>query len=199
MENATGHGLSGSLMTMLGISLLNEIVSKPENQNLQTCEILNLLRTSIVDSLHQTGDIGEIHDGIDIVFGIYDKANLQIQFAAAYNPLYHVSINEQMDPILNDYKGDPMPVGIYEKANGFTNHVLPVKKGDIIYIFSDGFPDQFGGTQGKKLRAKNFKQLLVSLYNYPLESQKELIGGFFDDWRGSHEQTDDVMVIGFKI
>lgn len=197
--DCTGHGLSGALLSMLGISFLNEIVSQLDEEELHANEVLNSLRTFLIDSLHQTGEIGEVQDGMNVVLCIYDYLNCNLEYSGAYNPLYIVTDNNTGNFQLTEYKGDNMPVGIYAKTNSFTNNNIDIKKGDILYIASDGFSDQFGGSDAKKFRSKNFKQLLLDNAQYPLKIQKENIQLTFQNWRGNLDQVDDVMVLGFKI
>ena len=150
--DCTGHGVPGAFMSMLGVSSLNEIFGN-ENDNLTASRILDLLREKIKFSLHQTGKDGENKDGMDMALCIYHKNKNLIEYAGAYNPLYLIRKGE-----LQEYKADRMPIGIYHVEKGdFINHEIKIKKGDLIYIFSDGFVDQFGGPKQTKFKASNFK------------------------------------------
>jgi serine phosphatase RsbU (regulator of sigma subunit) len=198
--DCTGHGLSGSLMSMLGFSFLKEVVSRIGNQDRSAAEILNIFRNFIVDSLHQTDDVSEIHDGIDLVFCIIDKINMKLEYAAAFNPFYIVRFNEKtLENELLEFKGDRMPVGIYQIENSFTNYIIDIQNNDKIYLFSDGYLDQFGGSKGKKFLSANFKNLILEVSPFPFQEQKILLNRTLEDWKGSEVQTDDVMVIGIKI
>lgn len=191
--DCTGHGLSGALMHMLGSVYLNEIVSS-ENYNTAS-EILDQLRNNIMKSLNQKGESGEAQDGMDIALCIIDTETKTLQFAGANNPIYIINNNE-----LNEIKGDRMPVGIHINFNKpFTNHTINLESNDQIYLFSDGYADQFGGPRGKKFRYKQFKELLVNISHEPMNIQKEILNNTHDKWRGSVEQIDDILVFGIKI
>lgn len=189
--DCTGHGVPGAFMSMLGIASLNEIVNNNTFNN--AAEILDQLRTNIVLSLHQSGKEGKSKDGMDISLCIYDKTQNKLDFAGANNPLYLIRNNE-----LIEYKGDKMPISIYEKMEHFTNHEIEINKEDSIYLFSDGFADQFGGPNGKKFKYKKFKETLLENHTLPINRQKENLKHTFEIWRGELEQIDDVLVLGIK-
>ena len=190
--DCTGHGVPGAFMSMLGMSFLNEIVSKCiPNAN----TILNRLRENVMKALHQTGDIGEQKDGMDIALCVMDLDEKQLQFAGAFNPLYLIRNGE-----LTETRGDKMPIGvnaIVEKS--FDRHEFKLQEGDIIYLFSDGYADQFGGPDDKKFRYKTLKEKLLRLHKEPMEKQKMELERIFYNWKGSTEQLDDVLLIGIKI
>lgn len=191
--DCTGHGVPGAFMSMLGVSFLNEIVNK--KNVLSAGEILSDLRNHVKDTLGQTGKAGEAKDGMDIALCVIDYENLKMQYAGAYNPLYYFRGGEFFE-----VKADKMPIGIHVKEKDtFTNHLLDIEKGDTYYIFSDGFVDQFGGEKGGKYKAKPFKTLLSELSKLPMKEQKERLEVEFDQWKGRHEQVDDVTIIGLKI
>lgn len=191
--DCTGHGLSGALMHMLGSVFLNEIISKG---NFSTAnEILEQLRDHIMRSLNQTGETGEAQDGLDIALCIIDCEKHILQFSGANNPVYIIKNRE-----LIEIKGDRMPVGIHINFDKpFTNHILGLESNDQIYLFSDGYADQFGGPKGKKFRYKQFKELLINISHEPMNIQKEILNNTQDKWRGSSEQIDDILVFGIKI
>ena len=153
--DCTGHGVPGAFMSMLGVSLLNEIIltegiTRPD-------EILNTLRSKIIEALKQEkGSI--IKDGMDMTVYLLDQENKKLLFSGANNPLYHIRSGE-----LTQFKGDKMPVAIHEIMDPFTLHELTLEKGDTIYTFSDGYADQFGGPMQKKFLAKNLRKLLLSI------------------------------------
>ena len=185
-------------------------------------EILNQLREQVISSLHQTGKKAEAKDGMDIALCILNMETNELQYAGANNPLYLI-LNDRTnnnDRILNDrmieykehsnihslthslieVKADRMPIGIYiGEEKQFTNHKLQLQKGDTIYIFSDGYPDQFGGDKGKKFKYKQFKQLLLDIQNKSMEEQKSILAQTIEDWQGDLEQVDDILVIGIRI
>jgi serine phosphatase RsbU (regulator of sigma subunit) len=192
--DCTGHGVPGAFLSMLGITQLNEIVL---NKNiLQADEILNQLREQVITSLHQQGKQRESQDGMDIALCVIDKDNLTLQFAGANNPLYIIRDNE-----LFQVKGDKMPISIYGKKTSrpFTNNEIQLEHGDRIYIFSDGYMDQFGGPNGRKFLAKRFRELLVRIHQKPMEEQKSILEKTIIDWMGDKPQIDDILVVGIKI
>ena len=190
--DCTGHGVPGAFMSMLGITLLNEVVTKSSLDNPD--QILNSLRQKIKSSLNQTGELMEQKDGMDIAFCMINTEDLHLQYAGAYNPLYIFRNNE-----LIEFKGDRQPIGIHIKETDFTNHQIDLQKGDAIYIFSDGYYDQFGGDKNKKFNVKRFKQLLKDINQKPMKEQHNILSNSFEDWKGDNEQIDDVLVIGMRI
>jgi len=188
--DCTGHGVPGAFMSMLGISLLNEIIISKEISRPDL--VLNHLRKKIIDALRQkTGSI--VKDGMDMTVCLFDRKTLQLQFSGANNPLYLVS-----DSQLTQIKGDKMPVAIHDIMDPFSLHHLKLKRGDTFYTFSDGFADQFGGPKRKKFLAKNFKNLLVSVQDLSMIEQGNRLDEVFTDYRKEVEQIDDVVVIGVK-
>jgi len=192
VADCTGHGVPAALLSVLGISILNEISLK--YQKLTASKILDYLKLNIVTALSNTTDNKGSKNGMDISLIIYDKKNKTMDFAGAYNPL--ILIREKK--ILR-IDGDRMPIGIFEKNEDFTNHNFKVEENDIIYLFSDGFSDQFGGIDNKKIKRKKYNELLISISEKYLTNQKEELTTFFNKWKGNYEQTDDVLVIGLKI
>ncbi|MGW8314605.1 MAG: PP2C family protein-serine/threonine phosphatase [Bacteroidales bacterium] len=190
--DCTGHGVPGSLMSMLGITMLHEIVN--EKNVFHSEEILNQWRLSIARTLKQEGKIGEQKDGIDMALVIYDTRTRQLEFSGANNPIYIVRNGEMLE-----YKGNNMPVAFYEKMSDFTRYTIDMKQGDRIYMFTDGFPDQFGGPQGKKFKYRPFKDLLLEVHERPMEEQQRILSLIFDEWKGDLSQIDDVLVIGLRL
>jgi len=191
--DCTGHGVPGAFMSMLGVSFLNEIVNKKEM--LFANQILDELRNKVMTSLHQTGKENEAKDGMDIALCIVDIPKKELQFAGAYNPLVFIR-----DNTVEQISADKMPIGIYyAKQKPFTNNVLEVKTGDCMYIFSDGYVDQFGGTEGKKYLTRKFKQRLLEIHQHPMEEQKTILNNDIESWKNELSQTDDILVIGFRI
>ncbi len=191
--DCTGHGVPGAFMSMIGITFLNEIVlgKKVRDAGL----ILDLMRNNVIQALDQDYGNGGASDGMDMVVGIIDKKDRTLQFAGAYNPMICVRNGS-----LIEIKGDRMPVGIYGKMKDhFTNHCINLEKNDVIYFFSDGYSDQFGGSKGRKFMTKNFKNLLLEIEGYPMESQKNILLNTIKNWQGDHIQVDDILVIGLKV
>ena len=177
-------------MSMLGVSLLNEIILSKEISRPDL--VLNHLREKIIEALRQeTGSI--LKDGMDMTVCLFDRETLELQFSGANNPLYLVS-----DGQLSQIRGDKMPVSIHEIMDPFSLHHLKLKKGDTFYTFSDGFADQFGGPNRKKFLTKNFKNLLLSVQHLSMIEQGNRLDEVFIEYRLGVEQIDDVVVIGVK-
>lgn len=195
--DCTGHGVPGSLMSMIGITFLNEIVN--EKGITQPDLILSELRHLVIKALKQTGEIGETKDGMDMALLSFDDKNNIVEFAGAHNPLLMFR-KENGNYILKEYRADKRPIGFY-KGQGlpFANHKIELHKGDTLYLFSDGYSDQFGGPKGKKIKYKNFCELLLSIQHEPMAKQEEILLQKFNEWKGALEQIDDVLVIGIKV
>jgi ligand-binding sensor domain-containing protein/serine phosphatase RsbU (regulator of sigma subunit) len=191
--DCTGHGVPGGFMTMLGSGLLNELVN--EHGVSEPAEILNKLRDKIIISLKQTGRSGENKDGMDLVLMRLDRSNNQLCYAAANNGF--ILIREGK---ITEYSGDKQPVGIYgDEIKPFSQHKIYLQKGDSIYSFTDGYPDQFGGSRGKKFKYRPLNELLLSISHLQPYYQKEKLEKTFTDWKGDLEQVDDVCIIGIKL
>lgn len=190
--DCTGHGVPGAFMSMLGVAFLNEIVNK--DKITEPDLILNNLRAKVIQALQQQGISGEARDGMDIAIVTIDKTENKLAYAGAYNPLIMIHNGEIIETA-----GDKMPIGIYENMAPFQRHELDINTGDVFYMSSDGYEDQFGGPDGKKFKAKQFKQLLLEIHNQPMEKQKEILEKRFEEWKGDLPQIDDVVVIGLKI
>ena len=218
--DCTGHGVPGAFMSMLGISFLREIVQKEYITH--TGVILRKLRKEIVKVLRQTGESGTHKDGMDMALISLNHKTNTLQFSGANNPLYIITKNELQvlnnedltaikfidnselkveDSELKFYeiKPDKMPIAIYDKMDKFTTHEIQLHEGDQIYMFSDGFADQFGGAKGKKFKYKPFKKLLLENANKPMTKQQEILESAFINWKAHLEQIDDVVVLGIKI
>jgi phosphoserine phosphatase RsbU/P len=208
--DCTGHGVPGAFMSMLGISMLNDIVNKSRFDS--AGEILDRLRSKVKHTLNQEGKEHEQKDGMDISLLIFDNNKNDLQYAGAFNPLYIIRNKNQVDVSgidefdileVNDFKlieikGDHQPIAIYSNEKNFRTHQIKLCKNDSLYIFSDGYYDQFGGTKGKKLMAKKFKELLLQIQNEPMTRQKEILNDTFIRWKKDIQQIDDVLVIGIK-
>ena len=221
VADCTGHGVPGAFMSMLGVSFLNEIVRKSDVT--QANQVLNHLRLYIIDTLKQKGISGEQKDGMDMSLCVINVKTLELQFAGANNPLYiirnsNLKVLEQNNKLseiqnlkvldnIEEIKGDKMPVAIYEKMDDFTNHNIKLNSGDRIYMFSDGFADQFGGVKGKKFMYKPFKRLLAETSNLPIKEQGNHLEKVLSEWTEhkdfntgtSYEQTDDITVFGLEL
>jgi CheY-like chemotaxis protein/serine phosphatase RsbU (regulator of sigma subunit) len=196
--DCTGHGVPGAFMSMLGVAYLNDIVNKTtfnrHIRSLHANEILNQLRENVINSLHQTGKTNETKDGMDIALCIIDFEHKSLQFSGAHNPVYLIRSGKLMQ-----LEADKMPIGIYKTDDvPFSNHEITLEKDDLLYIFSDGYYDQFGGPRNMKMFSSNFRKLLLEVHQKPMSVQKQLIEEYYDNWKGNNEQVDDVLVIGFK-
>jgi len=192
VADCTGHGVPGAFMSVLGHSALNAAVEKlgdvPPN------EILNELRDRIKSSLGQTGRYNETKDGMDISLMVFDRMNHKILAAAAYNPLY---ICRGTD--LYELKGDRMPIGIYNKESPFTWREFSVQDNDCVYLFTDGYHSQFGGSQNQKLMIKRFKEYLLEAQSLSMDEQSVFLDHKLKAWMGSNPQIDDILVLGIKL
>jgi serine phosphatase RsbU (regulator of sigma subunit) len=209
--DCTGHGVPGALMSMLGNSFLNEIVNEYNIYN--PAEILDLLRLKVIKTLRQKET--NTKDGMDIAICVINPQLQEINYAGAFNPAYittsfnddskkdfEVYMNEFVDnKYLKILPADRFPVGIVEGQNNdlFTNKKYHYHAGDCLYLFSDGLADQFGGTQGKKYKTKQLKDLLLKVSRYEMAYQLLSISEDFENWKGDHEQVDDILMIGIKL
>jgi serine phosphatase RsbU (regulator of sigma subunit) len=193
VADCTGHGVPGAFMSMLGFTLLNEVVNGMKL--LQANIILNELRSKVKKSLRQKGDEHEAQDGMDIALCIIDQDQQHMQYAGANNPLILISDGE-----LTRIKPDLMPVGIQiNERNSFTNHQIDLKKGDILYLFSDGYIDQFGGENGSRFKAGNFERLLAEIWQKDMPLQHEILKERLLKWKNGYDQIDDILVMGIRI
>lgn len=192
LADCTGHGVPGGFMSMLGNSFLNEIVV--ENKIFDAATILNKLREKIIHALEQKGE-EQRKDGMDIALCVWNKVTNTLDFAGANNALMIVR-----NGLLTEVKPDKMPIGKYiNDDKKFTANTIELKEGDCIYMTTDGFPDQFGGQNGKKFKYKQLEDLLVANHTKPFDEQGEILSGSFENWKGSLEQIDDVCVIGIGV
>ncbi len=193
--DCTGHGVPGAFMSIIGFDLLQNITKEQGIE--KPAEILKHLNNRIAETFKDNiDDDHTVKDGMDIALSLIDKKNNKLEFAGAYNPLYLIRNNEIIEIKANRYS-----VGMVKnlKAQPFDNHIIDLKENDMIYLFSDGYVDQFGGPEGKKLMYKQFRNLLLSIHNLPIKKQKEILLQNIKDWQGTLEQVDDILVIGFRI
>jgi ligand-binding sensor domain-containing protein/serine phosphatase RsbU (regulator of sigma subunit) len=192
--DCTGHGVPGAFMSIVGHNLLDRVVG--EQKITRPARILDELNKSISDTLRQTDlEDNTVRDGMDIALCALNKKTNVLEFAGAYNPLWLLRDNE-----IIEIKANKFPIGNSKFGDNhhFTNHEIPLQKGDTIYIFSDGYSDQFGGPKGKKFKASALKQLLLNAQGLNMAAQRELLDTTIEAWRGNHEQVDDILVIGFR-
>lgn len=206
VADCTGHGVPGAFMSMLGISFLNEIRHRNENNGkndknkvdtITAGDILNELRNHIKRALHQESQSRTARDGMDIALCTIDTTKRELQFSGAYNPFLLIR-NQEMIII----KADKMPIGIFVKQfdKPFTNHKIQLHKGDVFYLFTDGYVDQFGGPKGRKFLFKHFKSLLQEISSKPLSKQKVILNDTIENWKGEdYRQIDDILILGIRI
>jgi serine phosphatase RsbU (regulator of sigma subunit) len=190
--DCTGHGIPGAFMSILGITFLNEITSHGNFSGAGS--VLNQMRERVMEALCQTGNDVEQKDGIDLALCLIDSVNHKLEYAGAFNPVYIVR-----DHNLIEICGDKMPVGIgAEEERSFASQNYDLCNNDIIYLFSDGFADQFGGPLGKKFKYQSFRKMLCSVSHLPMTEQLQKIRNIFNEWKGNNQQLDDVLVLGFR-
>ena len=218
VADCTGHGVPGAFLSMLGISSMNEIVSR--NDTIIPSEILEYLRTFVIRSLHQTGSRREAQDGIEIALCVIDTRNKILEYAGANRSVYLVRrkqgketrrTGKKQHPVIRyreetsshqliQITGDRMPIGIYEQEPlPFNDSQTSLKAGDTLYLFSDGYVDQLGGGSRKTFRSRRFRELLLEIQEESMEKQKSILVEKLNEWRGEVEQIDDILVIGLKI
>ncbi len=195
--DCTGHGVPGGFMSMLGVSLLNEIIN--EHDLTEPALILSRLRKKVITALRQKGLSGEQQDGMDMTICVIDKEQMTLQYAAA-NHAFYIVRKQEADYELLEYSGDKQPVGIFgSDLKPFKQHSIDLKIDDVIYTFTDGYADQFGGPKGKKFKYKQLKELLLSIQHLDLLEQEDIVKERFTIWKGNLEQVDDVCIIGIRI
>jgi len=193
VADCTGHGVPGAIVSMLGISALNKITGRMKE--FKADEILNELREEIVRQLNPVGSAKIRQDGMDIALVVICGNSREMEYAGAYNSLYLVRNGE-----LIEKKADRMPVGLHIKQNQpFTANRFKYFPGDTLYLFSDGYFDQFGGDNGAKFKTKNFKNLLKGINKYPMEVQAQILDKTHLVWKGPYAQVDDILVFGIKL
>ncbi len=189
--DSTGHGVPGAIMSMFGVAYLNQIVGY---QRIATpSQILDMLRDIVIESFQQT-ETSEVKDGMDICVLSIDRMKRQFEFAGAFNPLYIIRDSE-----LTIVSADHMPVSIGEVDRPYHNHVIPYQKGDALYIFTDGYASQFGGPDDKKIKSIGFRELLLRNHLLPMQEQSAVYDQFFEQWKGTGDQVDDVLLIGMRL
>ena len=202
VADCTGHGVPGAFMSMLGISMLNDIVANIDmnSEQLQASDILNQLRANVISALRQDIDAMGGLDGIDMALILIDSERRQLQYSGAYRPLVMLRNNS-----LTKIECDHMPIGKYNKNTPFTNHVIELEKGDCFFAYSDGITDQFDNSNEQKFGRKKLYGLLLDNYQKPFTEQFDIYKNAFESWRMDGpretptEQTDDVVLVGIKI
>jgi len=207
--DATGHGVPGSLVSMLGISLLNETVIRNEVNTAN--HVLENLREEVKTTFSHSDEQLLTRDGIDIAFCIINLDTLEMQYSGANRPLIvfkndpQNGTDEELTGLV-EIRPTKNPIGMYHKEQSFANHIIQLEKGDVIYLFSDGYGDQVGGEEGRKFYYKRFKEMLADIYTYPLDEQKQIIDQTYQQWidhkfkdSSAYRQVDDILILGIRI
>jgi len=191
--DCTGHGVPGALMSIMGTAFINEVVS--ENPNVSPAKLLEELRDRVISGLQQKGKEGEARDGMDISICLIDTKDLRLSFSGAFNPMYMVR-----DKDLTIIDADAQPIGYYlEEEKPFTEKHFDLQKGDVMYLTTDGYQDQFGGPKGKKFMKKKLKEMLIDISHMSLNEQKIHIDNKLQNWMADEFQVDDICVLGFRV
>lgn len=212
VADCTGHGVPGAFMSMLGISLMNEMITSRHID--APAVVLNELRKRLKRSLHQDESSSDSKDGMDASLVLIDLDTRKLQFAGAYNPLYLIRrsspelLLDQLPSEMEKHSyefielfADRMPIGIHPNdEKSFTNQTMWVERGDRLYLFSDGYVSQFGGEKGGKFKTKQFKELLLNIQAFGMDVQHEMLFSAYEQWRGNQwSQVDDILVLGFEV
>lgn len=219
VADCTGHGVPGAFMSLLGVAFLSEIINR-KNIN-SASQVLSEMRTSVIDALNQTGKIGETSDGMDMSLCILNPVKMTINYAGAHNPLYIIRettetgsfiVNgkkaieqnsklyrfmQSKNKTLFQVKADKMPIGVFVRTNEFKNHYIKLETNDKLYMFSDGYIDQFGGERSSKFKSKKFKETLLSIADLPMNMQYSKLQKILEEWMGNTPQVDDIIVMGW--
>ena len=188
--DCTGHGVPGAFVSIVGFNGLKRTVNEFKLRH--PGQILDKLTDIVVETF--SSNDAHLKDGMDMSLCSIDYKTLKLEFAGANNPLIIIRNGE-----LIETKGDKQPIGDFEHRVSFTNHEIQLEKGDNIYLFTDGYADQFGGPKGKKFKLKTLKSLLLEISTSPIDKQEILLRQAFNGWKGDIEQLDDVCLIGIKI
>jgi serine phosphatase RsbU (regulator of sigma subunit) len=190
--DCTGHGVPGGFMSMIGFAMLQETLLLEEMKT--TSEAFTALDKKITESLNRNNR--SYRDGMDMALCAFSKSSNTVQFSCANRPLILIRNGEA-----KDFSPDKYTIGgaIDNVSKNFRSQEIETEKGDMFYLFSDGYADQFGGPKEKKFMHKNFRETLLTISDKPLDEQKKILNETFENWKGNLEQVDDVLVIGIRI
>jgi serine phosphatase RsbU (regulator of sigma subunit) len=192
VADCTGHGVPGALMSMIGLQTIDRIISMGDI--LHPSSVLDRLNMEIESAFHREDDYSQaIKDGMDIAICCIDRKAARVEYAGAFLPLYIIR-----DGKLMEFRGDKFIIGRRISGQIYTNHELVLEDGDIFYMMSDGYADQFGGIEDKKFMNRRLRYLLVTIHKYSMGDQMEILADNFVQWKGNNDQVDDIMVIGFR-
>jgi serine phosphatase RsbU (regulator of sigma subunit) len=191
--DCTGHGVPGAFMSLVGANALNQAVK--EHGVVQPAKILEDINKLSSETLNKNNENNTVRDGMDLALCSIDKKSMELEYAGANNPLYLIRNNE-----LIEIKADKFAIGAFEPGTkNYTNHKWQLQKGDKLYVFSDGYADQFGGLKGKKFMYRQFRDVLLKISDKNMQTQKQLLLETLEKWKGMYEQVDDILVIGVEI
>jgi len=193
VADCTGHGVPGAFMSIIGLKIFNQSIQKPDVNS--PGQALDYLNTEVFNAVNKHSEGDEvIRDGMDVALCAINYDTLRLHFAGANNPVYIIRNKE-----LHEIKGDKKPIGSYEADTTFADKEYQLEKNDMVYISSDGYPDQFGGPKGKKFKYSQFKEVLIEISDLAPNEQCEKLDEIFEKWRGDLEQLDDVCIMGVRI
>ncbi len=198
VADCTGHGIPGAFMSVLGISLLNQIVIEEKNTDVSFIlqRLDHKLKKAFSYSMDLIDEERHPYDGMDIALCCIDQENNTLTFSGALRPIYHIS-----DTVFNKYDGSRYPIGglRIEDERKYEPQVITFKKGDRLFLSSDGYADQFGGPKGKKFMVKILKETLIRTSKYSIHTQKMELERMHNEWKNNTEQTDDILLIGLQL
>jgi serine phosphatase RsbU (regulator of sigma subunit) len=190
--DCTGHGVPGALMSMIGLNLIETTINE-DNIEIPS-RILEVMNKGLEKTFSREKNIGTIiRDGMDIGLCIIDRKRKKVEYAGAFFPLYLIR-----DDSLIEIAADKIIIGMNHEGLQYTDHEIDLLDDDIFYIFSDGYVDQFGGSENKKFMYRRFRYLLMTIHSFPVNDQKAILEENIRTWMGLNEQVDDMMVIGFR-
>ena len=192
VSDCTGHGVPGAFLSVLGISILNEICTRAVRGS--TRDILEELRRKFKDTLMRAEGHSSVSDGMDISLILVDHVNMELQFSGAYNRLLLTRGTS-----ITEFKGDMQPIGFHPVESDFTLHRQKLQKGDKLYMTTDGYVDQFGGKRGKKLQFSTYRRMIQEICAYDLPRQKKILLAEHMNWKGINDQVDDILMLGIEI
>jgi serine phosphatase RsbU (regulator of sigma subunit)/Flp pilus assembly protein TadD len=191
--DCTGHGVPGAMVSVICSNALSKALL--EEGITETGKLLDRTRELVIERFAKSGE--QVKDGMDI--SLCKLTGNTLEWSGANNPLWVVRKNTEGEYELQEFKPDKQPIGNYAEPKPFSSHSIELNQGDSIYIFTDGYADQFGGPKGKKFMYKPFKELLLSIQNLSMDEQKNRLEKQFNDWKGTNEQIDDVCIIGVRV
>jgi len=190
--DCTGHGVPGALMSMIGLEIIEKAINEDNFED--PSQILAVLNKGLEKTFDREKNIGTIiRDGMDLGLCVIDQDKKKIKYAGAFFPLYMIRNNN-----LVEVKGDKLIIGMNPRNVPYVDHDIDLMEDDIFYMFSDGYADQFGGSENKKFMYRRFRYLLLTIHRFPAEDQKSILEDNIRTWMGSNAQIDDMMVIGFR-